>query len=302
MQRILVVGGTGFIGSAFIETLTNHKADFLCLGRTGQFGLEREYKYVALDIMSSNYDFNEVKKFDPTVIVYLAWQGIPDFSLNTSLANVEMAVNFFDKVFSYCSVEKVIVSGSCWESGCEIGEVNPDEWSPRNNFTWAKKNLFDWLAMKQKFKNFTLIWARLFFVFGRKQRTESLIPMLCHSIITTGTLPFLKSPTERLDYISVDDVADVLFLMCQTTCPSGIYNVGRGKSFAVNEISDFLLRFNSDGDARFKIVNEKLDGETKVNFWANIDKTMSTFGWRVEHSIESDLKRVFEHYQQSLTQ
>lgn len=300
MQRILVVGGTGFIGCAFVELLAKSDIQFLCLGRTSVKDQKNRYRYIQMDIMSPDYDFSAIREFGPTTVVYLAWHGIPDFSLMRSLENLQMSVRFLDKVLSSCLVKKVIVSGSCWESGFKRGQIQPEQWLASSEFTWAKKTLFDWLLMRKRSGDFTLIWARLFFVFGKGQRSASLIPMLCRSILANGVLPELRSASDRLDYVDVEDVAEVLYLMCKTKCPSGVYNVGRGEAVAVSDIANFLFYLRDDDNARFELKTEEINHGSKVNFWANIEKTRDILGWTPKSTLEEGLRSVFQQQKLSL--
>ena len=132
-------------------------------------------------------------------------------------------------VSSISSCKKILISGTCWEYGKSFGECRTSDLvNPQNYFSLSKNTLRLWSEIISQQKSISFGWFRLFYVYGPGQRDESLIPSILKSL-QMGTTPEIKTPTNRNDYIYVDDVVDIFTNATEHNFESGIFNVGNGK-------------------------------------------------------------------------
>ena len=213
-MRVLITGASGFIGTSVLHKLMkdseNHK--ILSLSRKAS-SIEKVQKK---NLECESFDFsnlklyqNRIKDFQPEVLIHLAWEGIPDFSLEMSLKNLTNSINLFRFVLSLDSCKKVIVSGSCFELDKLYGECLESEvGKPRDYFTWAKHSLNQYLSVKCIDEDVIFNWFRIFYLYGPGQREESLIPTLIKSI-NKSEIPKINTPKNINDFVYVEDVAKV---------------------------------------------------------------------------------------------
>jgi nucleoside-diphosphate-sugar epimerase len=64
-------------------------------------------------------------EFQPEAALHLAWEGIPDFSLQKCMANLHSGVLFGNAVLE-AGCRHLVVAGSCWEDGKVDGMVSED--------------------------------------------------------------------------------------------------------------------------------------------------------------------------------
>lgn len=294
MKRVLITGGTGFIGRATCRVLQLYGLEAGIITRSRLSVSSGFIKIFEGNIKDIGPSLEEISAFNPDCVLHLAWTGIPDFSFQQSLDNLNYSINFFEQILTSCQIKKIVVAGSCWEAGKTRGAVSPKDWGPVDHFTWAKKSLFDWLTMKALNDKFLLHWARLYYVYGSQQRSNSLIPFLCKSIKKTYTLPDLKSGKDCLDYIHVEDVAEALTQLCVKACPSGVYNIGSGKITQVSEIADFLLNYAINNSAKMSEISEPDVPIENKAFWANIEDTTKLIKWTPKHDLQKSLKIIFD--------
>ena len=81
-MRILITGGTGFIGKHLLSKLENTKYKILVCSRK-LYKNKSNIKYTKQDIGKKLN--HTIRNFKPEILIHLAWQGIPDFSLNNCL-------------------------------------------------------------------------------------------------------------------------------------------------------------------------------------------------------------------------
>ena len=157
--KILVVGGSGFIGLPLVKKLSESGHEVMALSRKyiQNSSEENSVNWLQSDLSSPKTYRKEVKDFSPNIVIYLSWQDIPDFSFDKSLLNLNQSLKFFNFLSELESCKKIIVSGSCLEYNQNSGEcLESDSGQPRDNFTWAKHALLSWLEAECKKKRYSV--------------------------------------------------------------------------------------------------------------------------------------------------
>ena len=72
--------------------------------------------------------------------------------------------------------------------------------------------------------------------------------------------------------------------------------MGRGQTILVKDIANFLFSLLEDENACLEITAETNDEKAKVNFCADMEKTLSVLGWQSKSSFSGDLRGVFAHH------
>lgn len=293
-MKILVTGGSGFIGEPLINRLANECGhSILSISRTAKQADSHKIQWLESSLLLENESLERIKAFCPDVLIHLAWEKIPDFSFPTSFDNLRNQIAFFNTIFSVRSIKKIVVTGSCWEYNRKLGVCNESENVESGNyFTWAKNSLRDFLHFECMRQNISLIWSRVFYVYGPGQRKESLIPSLIHQV-KDGICPDVKKPVNSNDFVYIDDVVDGLVKITVQNIPSGIYNFGSGKSIRVIDILRAVEKAIS-GHEKFAdlILQQATDMNTEIDFWADIQKSHEYIGWQPNTSIEAGIRRI----------
>ena len=228
-MNILITGASGFIGFNLLNKLSdNKKYKILALSRKKNLNkISKNIKTLKSDLVMSNSSFNLIKVFSPQILIHLAWQDIPDYSKKKSQINFLKQKFFFQKINKLTSLKKIIVTGSCSE--------HKNKHHLTSKFFVNSKNKIKKLIKKQK-KN--LIWLRLFFVFGQRQRKKALIPSIVSSIKNKQLIE-LKKPDMINDYIHVNDVLKFITSHLNKTDENQEYDVGSGYGFKALDIMNF---------------------------------------------------------------
>jgi nucleoside-diphosphate-sugar epimerase len=294
-MRVLVTGASGFIGLPVVRHLEQQGHTVLALSRTVTYESSvSSVKWLKADLSSTETYQNQVQDFYPEALVHLAWQGIPDFSFETSRRNLNQSLALLSYVIGLGSCRKILVSGSCFEQNRLNGVCSEAEkGTPKDDFTWAKHALHSWLEVSCAKKEIEMGWLRVFYVYGPRQRQSSLIPIIL-THLKNGKLPELRTPQNANDFVYVEDVAKAFSDTVSKPTPSGIYNLGSGFSTSVLEICRQAEKIVLGSDSLTCELEEKtLESVSNVNFWADYSNAKQFLGYFPETSLSDGINKTW---------
>jgi nucleoside-diphosphate-sugar epimerase len=296
-MKILTTGGTGFIGSPFLNNLVKNfnEVEILNLTRSNQISNSKNVENFRCDLSNPRTYQTKVETFEPEVVIHLAWEGIPDFSLEICIKNIFSSISLIEIVTKIDSCKKIIVTGSCFEYSNKLGKCNENDlFSAKDYFTFAKNTVLSFLEFECNKKNIVYGWARLFYVYGPNQRSGSLVPTLI-SALRSNVVPNLRTPKNANDFIFVEDVANALVKMTSNDFQSGIYNIGSGKSIPIIEVLKIVeLALFKNVVMTSELAERTKNTQKDVDFFADISKAFVQFNWEPKIGILEGIKSIIE--------
>ena len=283
-MRVLVTGATGFVGEALLELLGLH--DVACIGRKRPVTLPDSVTWIDADLLKIDDSAQlEIERFSPECCVHLAWAGLPDYSLRMCLANLTAGIQLFH-LLNKLGCRKIIGVGTCWEYGACTGQI-------QESFPGFELNLFaaHKTALREIGQSLIMgadrrfIWARIFFVYGARQRSTSLIPS-AHISIKRGEVPKINTLEAINDFVHVQDVASALLHLLENGDAIGTYNIGSGQPTSVAEVVN-AIALQMGRELPYLNPNLKLDN----GFWADINR-LKSLGWKPVHTLRSGIGQV----------
>ena len=289
-MRLLVTGITGFLGKNLINNLPSD-CDLLAIANSKSIKKYQGFnniKYINCNFENFTEFSDDIIKFNPEIILNLAWKGIPNFSLKNSKYNIEKTMDFFDFISEKTLCSKFISIGSCAEYFNPDGETDENyPKNPKNDFTWAKITLDKYLTKKCNEKNINYINLKLFYVYGKYQRDDSLIPYLIKTY-KNKTKPEIKNPFNSHDFIYIDDVISAIWGIINNDTSEGSYNIGSGKSISIYEVNEII---RSEMKISDKIKLEKQNSQIpNIDFYANNKKIKDEINWIPKTNIIEGIK------------
>ncbi len=298
-MRVFITGGTGFIGRYVLKHLEKEGYNILLLTRASKENFSSIISSKKVDIVSGNLSDidkwkNELIQFKPSAAIHLAWEGIPDYGVETSIKNLKYGLNLFEEL-AEIGCKKIVCTGSCWEYGQNQGKISENLLAKSLNAFTAAKNALHCLGREiAKENNMQFIWTRLFYVYGPGQRENSLIPYIV-KCVKEGKKPNLKTPSARNDFIYVEDVAKAIVAILEKCDQSTVYNIGSGYSISIQDIINIVY---NGLNFQHKLKNGMLKTENiySDNFWADISKIKKEIGWEPKVNIVEGVKNTVSYY------
>lgn len=232
--------------------------------------------------------------FRKSIVIDLAWSGIPVLSLSNGLESVISINRVFDCLSPYSRPDKWIGIGSCFEYSPSIGATGEDTLVARaSEFQIAKHIAFEVSRKRCKDLNVRFAWVRPFYLFGEGQPSKSLLPMIIDSL-NSGRIPCLNHIDNYIDMISVLDAAKLLIALSATTWVYEIFNLGSGRPTFVREVLHKACIENKLEPEFFEIfgLNAAIP---QACFWADMSRWDSVEGYadfRFEKPIEFLFQRL----------
>jgi nucleoside-diphosphate-sugar epimerase len=297
-MRVLITGASGFIGTSVLHKLMkdpeNH--EILSLSReAGSIELvqKKNLECESFDFSNLKLYQNRIKDFQPEVLIHLAWEGIPDFSLEMSLKNLTNSINLFKFVLSLDSCKKVIVSGSCFEYGKKLGECKESDLTrAKDFFTWSKLSLLEFLRLECEKLDKKYAWLRIFYAYGPNQRQESLIPMIINNL-EKRLIPDIRKPFNTNDFVYVEDVAEAFNTCTVRDFRSGIYNLGSGSIISVLDVCRTIEKLMfKDSLISNELALKSKESSSDTSFFASTSRSNKELDWIARTDLSQGISKV----------
>ena len=295
-MKVLITGASGFLGRPIAKNLSKLGLEVLAISRSIPSNSNMgQINWLQADLSSKNSYQTKVNQFAPEIVIHLAWQDIPDFSIKKSKLNLDQSLDFIHFISSLKSCKKILFSGSCLEYDDAKGECieNKIIKSSKNHFTLAKNTLRKKAEIICKSKSISFAWFRIFYVYGPGQRSESLLPSILNKL-KEAILPEITSPFNSNDYIYIDDVVNAFVKATLNELPSGIFNLGSGFSTSAIQVCRYAEKIVLNSSFLSDELEEKNNHKlSDVNFWASIIITKKQLEWAPKTSLIDGINKTW---------
>lgn len=298
MEKILITGGAGYIGSVLTELLLKEGyyvtvVDNLKYGQTSLLHLceNKKFNIIYGDVTDEIFLKNLVSEFD-VIIPLAAIVGAPACDMNRKLAT-DLNFNQIKNIVDVMTKDQKLIMPNTNSQYGSSDKIITEE-SPFNPLSHYAKTKCD--AENYILNSGNGICLRLATVFGSspRMRIDLLVNDFVYKSSTDTYLVLFESHFKR-NYIHVKDVSET-FLFCiknYKRMNNDVFNVGLSdanlsKLELSNKIKTFVPNlvvvennFSEDKDKRNYIVsNEKLE----------------SYGWKPKYSIDDGIVELLKSY------
>lgn len=239
MSRVLITGGSGFIGRRALGRLLDRGFEVHAVARKAPDGTPAAVHWHEADLLDAAESSAVVGRVEAAHLLHLAWYAEPG-RYWTALENVRWAAATAALLESFAAHggTRAVLAGTCaeyrWgdaEGPCVEG-VTPLE--PATLYGICKdaaRRLAEGLASEL---DLSLAWGRIFFVYGPGEHPDRLVSSVARAMVA-GERAATSEGTQRRDFMHVDDVAGA-FVALLASGVRGAVNVGSGDAVAVRDV------------------------------------------------------------------
>ena len=316
MNKIVVTGGLGFIGSNLIELLLLKNYHVINIDKvtyssnfynTKEFLKNKNYKFIKCDI--GNKKIGQIfNKYRPSGIFNLAAETHVDRSIDSPKSFID------SNILGVYNILEVFRDFSKKNPKTKLIHISTDEVygdiiSGRSDENYPYRPSSPYAASKASSDHLVSSYVRTYKIpaivtncsnnYGPKQHPEKLIPKLIYNIFNNKPLPIYGKGTNSREWIYVQDHCEALIKIFEKGKIGNFYNIGSNKNQTNIEICNKLINLANKNkivgkNVKIEFVKDRPGHD--VRYALNSSKLKNELKWTPKTSLGDGLKKTFEWY------
>jgi nucleoside-diphosphate-sugar epimerase len=294
-KRIIIFGGSGFIGVNLIRALSKKNFNITSVSRKLPLRINRikNVKYVNCDVSK----LKDLKKINTNYDFVFNFSGNIDHkNKNQTLKTHYLGCKNILEIFKKKKFKLFIQLGSSLEYG-DLSSPHSENTRtyPKSVYGKAKLKATKFIFNYNKKNKINFIILRLYQVYGAYQKFDRLIPFIVRNSINNKKFECTDGRQFR-DFLHVNDLVSLfLKILKKKKIRNGIYNVGTGKPLQVKKIINIISKTVKKGEPLFGKI--KMRNDENLRYYPNILKIKRFFNWKSKIDIISGLKKTIKFYE-----
>lgn len=307
-KKILIIGGTGFVGMHLAKRLSEVPCRVCIFGRNignaKKLEFAKEIEIIEGDIADYKSIEKSVKNKDAIINLAAVVQDYAEFDPYLDLeVNCKGQLNILEARKKINQNAKYIFIGS----RTQFGKVKKKDLPvseglcqrPISLYGIHKHTAESYCGLYERAFNLKSVILRFPQVYG-----PSLAGKNDHSIVDRFIRKALKNEEFHVngygkdikDLIYVEDVIDLIVLVLESEIEEGAFNAGSGEKIRLTEIAEKIIKLCKSGSYKPVPFPEELVNFELGGFYFDISKAKKAFNWSPKTKIEEGLKKTIEFY------
>ena len=317
MQKIIVTGGLGFIGSNLIRMLLNKNYYVINIDKVSyasnfynlrEISISQNYKFIRTDITNKKSIKKILVSFKPKCIFNLAAETHVDRSIegpqNFIQSNILGTFNLLEcfrefyklnknSKFIHISTDEVfgdILKGRSKES---------DPYLPSSPYAASKASSDHLVYSYIRTYKIPAIITNCSNNYGPRQHPEKLIPKLIYNATKNKPLTIYGKGKNSREWIYVNDHCDALIKIFEKGKIGNFYNIGSNFNINNLKVTKMLLRclkkkIKIGKKVKIKFVKDRPGHD--LRYAINSKKIMKELGWKPKTTFIKGLEKTIDWY------
>lgn len=295
MNKIIVTGATGCVGSAIVRRALAHGMDVTCIVHEGSkrlSNLPQDEKVKIVECNLSNYGtLNLPDKYD--AFIHMAWDktfGASRDDAESQMRNIQYTLDAC-RLAKRCGCQVFVGAGSQAEYGVQHVDLTPSlPVNPESGYGIAKYAAGKLSAMLCKSLGMRQNWVRILSVYGPNDGENTLISYVIREL-KAGRSPELTKCEQIWDYLYADDAGDAFLSIAKKGIDGKVYPLGSGKG---RRLSDYIEDIRNVVNPSININNgaKEYYPHQPMHLVADIREMAKDVGWVPCYSFEQGIKSL----------
>ena len=315
MKKIIVTGGSGFIGSNLVKFLLKKKYFVINIDslkysanpyNTKSLNKNKNYVFFKLDLNKKNKIIKILKKYKPEGIFNLAAETHVDRSIDSPYnfihSNILGTYNLLESILIYGKKIKLIHISTDEVYGDVIKGRSDEEspYKPSSPYSSSKASADHLVKAYIRTYKISAIISNCCNNYGPYQFPEKLIPKLIFNIMHNRSLPIYGKGKNSREWMHVQDHCEALLLIYLKGKLGESYNIGSGMNLKNIDIAKKLLQIAKNKSSKIskkvkiKFVKDRPGHD--IRYALNNRKIQKKLGWKAKIILHDGLLQTFNWY------
>ncbi len=318
-MKILITGGSGFIGTNFVQQAIEKKYEIYNIDNLSLFSkdtntLHKNYNFSKIDIKNENAISTVLEKFKPDKIINMAAESHVDNSINNPQTFFETnilgtyqllkaSLKFWKKncnstfCFHHVSTDEVFGSLKIRDKPFEENS----NYKPNSPYSASKASSDHLVRTWNKTYNLPISITHCGNNFGPYQSPEKLIPLTIIKCLKKQKIPVYGNGENIRDWIFVKDHVNALLKIMENNITNKNFVIGsrneKTNIEVINEICEIVnnnLQLNYDCKSLINFVDDRLGHDFR--YALNPRSFEKNTGWIPKHSFSQSIIETIYWY------
>ena len=277
MKKIIVTGGSGFIGSNLVNYLIKKRFFVINLDKltysSNQYNSKirsnKNYKFIKVDIINKKKLIEVFKKYKPNAIFNLAAETHVDRSIDGPKSFVHTNINgTFNLLESLRFLQKKKINPKLIHVSTDevYGDIKKGlrsneehKYEPSSPYSATKASADHLVKSYIRTYNLKAVISNCCNNYGPYQYPEKLIPKMITNIFNNKELPIYAEGKNSREWIHVEDHCEALFTLYLRGKNGQSYNVGSGIDLKNIDLVKKIIKIS-------RLMRIKIGNKTKIKF------------------------------------
>ena len=317
MQKIIVTGGLGFIGSNLIKLLIKKNYFVINIDKvsyasnfynTKDYLKNKNYRFIKLDINNKPRLKKILSFHKPVALFNLAAETHVDRSIDGPeefiKSNIVGVFNLLESFREYTKKNKRaklihISTDEVYGDVLKGRSKETDPYKPSSPYAASKASSDHLVYSYVRTFNLNAIITNCSNNYGPNQHPEKLIPKLIYNIINNKALPLYGKGKNSREWIFVDDHCEALLRVLKNGSKGNFYNIGSNINSNNLDIAKQLIhiakkKIKLGKNVKIKFIKDRPGHD--IRYALDSKKILKKLKWKSKINLKNGLENTFNWY------
>ena len=307
-MRILITGGSGFIGSHLVDYLLDKSGhEIVVLSRSlTPLNLERHWHNVKLKIVKCDLQNEDaisliIEGLSIDLVYHLYWTTMPRANIKELKLDLNKSLNCSLELLNACvksGVKKIVFAssaGTVYGNTFDLPVKENATTNPISAYGITKLMFEQYLKLYKHNFNLEYTILRIANAYGPRQNLQIKQGVIAHwmdSIIKNNEVVMFGSPETTRDYVYIDDVIQSLILSLKSKESDGqTINISSNEETSLQRIVE-ILREVVGSSFKCKVLNLELKSDVSRSRIDN-SSALGLLSWKPTISLANGIKQTW---------
>lgn len=295
-KKILITGGTGFIGKVLIKSLLDKKAKIICLSRKKRISKQKNLKYIKCDLRKINQKKDLVNKIGKVnLIIYLA-ASIPllgqkkETLIEAKKNNLDPFLNFLSTFGNFSN--KIIFTSTIDVYGIPKNKNFSEDTfiKPITNYAIAKYCCEKYLEFYCRHKNKAYVILRFSQVYGPDESLIRVMSFIIDAVVNNKIFTLWGTGQDKRKFLYVKDAASSI-LKAISYNKNNIFNIAGKEETSIKQAIKIVEK---NFGKEIKIKRKNVD-RPPINILPSINKARNKLKFSPSFNLERGIQSIINN-------